>query len=139
MIEIKSVSWRASQIGAAHDFDARARGKRQPRGVEGSDAIEVRPDLPRDAELAVRRYAAQGFDIKYVHRTDRTGFKAGALDAGLGHAGYRDLAFSDYRYGSLGLAWHHRGLQIGLSRIFSTSLAPTVRGPRAVLSVLWGL
>ncbi len=35
------------------------------------------------AELAVRRYAAQGFDIKYLHRTDRTGFKAGALDAGL--------------------------------------------------------
>jgi cellulose synthase/poly-beta-1,6-N-acetylglucosamine synthase-like glycosyltransferase len=27
--------------------------------------------------------AAQGFDIKYLHRTDRTGYKAGALDAGL--------------------------------------------------------
>ena len=27
--------------------------------------------------------AAQGFDIKYLHRTDRTGFKAGALEAGL--------------------------------------------------------
>ncbi len=25
-------------------------------------------------------YAAQGFDIKYLHRTDRTGFKAGALE-----------------------------------------------------------
>jgi cellulose synthase/poly-beta-1,6-N-acetylglucosamine synthase-like glycosyltransferase len=35
------------------------------------------------ADLAVRRYAAQGFDIKYYHRTDRTGFKAGALEAGL--------------------------------------------------------
>ena len=35
------------------------------------------------AELAVRRWAAQGFDITYLHRTDRTGFKAGALDAGL--------------------------------------------------------
>jgi cellulose synthase/poly-beta-1,6-N-acetylglucosamine synthase-like glycosyltransferase len=35
------------------------------------------------AELAVRRQAARGFDIKYLHRTDRTGFKAGALDAGL--------------------------------------------------------
>src|SRR5262245_66196833 len=34
------------------------------------------------AELAVRRQAARGFDIKYLHRTDRTGFKAGALDAG---------------------------------------------------------
>jgi cellulose synthase/poly-beta-1,6-N-acetylglucosamine synthase-like glycosyltransferase len=35
------------------------------------------------AELAVRRYVAQGFDIKYLHRTDRTGYKAGALEAGL--------------------------------------------------------
>jgi cellulose synthase/poly-beta-1,6-N-acetylglucosamine synthase-like glycosyltransferase len=35
------------------------------------------------AELAVRRYAAQGVDIKYYHRTDRTGYKAGALEAGL--------------------------------------------------------
>src|SRR5579862_6175020 len=35
------------------------------------------------AELAVRRFAAQGTDIKYFHRTDRTGFKAGALEAGL--------------------------------------------------------
>src|SRR4029453_14605146 len=35
------------------------------------------------AELAVRRHAAQGFDIKYLHRVDRTGYKAGALDAGL--------------------------------------------------------
>ena len=25
----------------------------------------------------------QGFDIKYIHRVDRTGYKAGALDAGL--------------------------------------------------------
>src|SRR5256885_11820074 len=35
------------------------------------------------AELAVRRFAAQGVDIKYYHRTDRTGFKAGALEAGV--------------------------------------------------------
>lgn len=35
------------------------------------------------AELAVRRHAAQGVDITYLHRTDRTGFKAGALDEGL--------------------------------------------------------
>jgi cellulose synthase/poly-beta-1,6-N-acetylglucosamine synthase-like glycosyltransferase len=31
----------------------------------------------------VRRQQARGFDITYVHRTDRTGYKAGALDAGL--------------------------------------------------------
>src|SRR2546423_12476773 len=35
------------------------------------------------AESAVRRFAGQGIDIKYYHRTDRTGYKAGALEAGL--------------------------------------------------------
>src|SRR5919201_3642752 len=35
------------------------------------------------AELAVRRFASQGVAIQYYHRTDRTGFKAGALEAGL--------------------------------------------------------
>lgn len=35
------------------------------------------------AALAVRRHALQGVDIKYLHRTDRTGYKAGALEEGL--------------------------------------------------------
>jgi cellulose synthase/poly-beta-1,6-N-acetylglucosamine synthase-like glycosyltransferase len=35
------------------------------------------------ARRAVERYRAQGIDIHYLHRDDRTGFKAGALDAGL--------------------------------------------------------
>src|SRR5204863_2067206 len=35
------------------------------------------------AELAVRRFSAQGMDVKYIHRTDRVGYKAGALEAGL--------------------------------------------------------
>jgi cellulose synthase/poly-beta-1,6-N-acetylglucosamine synthase-like glycosyltransferase len=35
------------------------------------------------AELAVRRFADEGIDIKYFHRADRTGYKAGALEAGL--------------------------------------------------------
>jgi cellulose synthase/poly-beta-1,6-N-acetylglucosamine synthase-like glycosyltransferase len=35
------------------------------------------------AELAVRRCALQGTDIKYLHRTDRSGYKAGALDQGM--------------------------------------------------------
>src|SRR3954464_792274 len=35
------------------------------------------------AELAVRRFAAQGIDVKYYHRADRRGYKAGALEAGL--------------------------------------------------------
>ena len=35
------------------------------------------------AEQAVRRNASRGVDITYIHRTDRTGYKAGALEAGL--------------------------------------------------------
>src|SRR5215208_6938935 len=35
------------------------------------------------AELAVRRHAAHGINIEYFHREDRTGYKAGALEAGL--------------------------------------------------------
>ncbi len=35
------------------------------------------------AELAVRRHAAHGVDITYLHREDRIGYKAGALEAGL--------------------------------------------------------
>ena len=34
------------------------------------------------AEAVVAKYAAQGFDIHYIHRCDRTGFKAGALENG---------------------------------------------------------
>jgi cellulose synthase/poly-beta-1,6-N-acetylglucosamine synthase-like glycosyltransferase len=47
------------------------------------------------AELAVRRYAAQGFDIKYLHRVDRTGYKAGALEAGLKVARGQFIAIFD--------------------------------------------
>jgi len=35
------------------------------------------------ASRAVDHYRALGFDIHYLHRADRTGYKAGALDAGL--------------------------------------------------------
>src|SRR3954451_17802608 len=35
------------------------------------------------AEKAVRRWTAEGIDIKYIRRSDRTGYKAGALEAGL--------------------------------------------------------
>jgi len=34
------------------------------------------------AESVVAKYAAEGFDIHYIHRSDRTGFKAGALENG---------------------------------------------------------
>src|SRR5262245_61078994 len=35
------------------------------------------------AEAVVAKYRQQGFDIHYIHREDRTGFKAGALENGL--------------------------------------------------------
>jgi cellulose synthase/poly-beta-1,6-N-acetylglucosamine synthase-like glycosyltransferase len=35
------------------------------------------------AQLAVRRHASRGFDIRYLHRVDRRGYKAGALEAGM--------------------------------------------------------
>jgi len=47
------------------------------------------------AEAAVRRFASQGFDIKYFHRTDRTGYKAGALEAGLKEARGEFVAIFD--------------------------------------------
>src|SRR5882672_7218166 len=47
------------------------------------------------AERAVRRNAAQGIDVTYMHRADRTGYKAGALDAGLRVAKGRFIAIFD--------------------------------------------
>jgi len=38
------------------------------------------------SELAVRRHRLRGFNISYLHRVDRTGYKAGALEAGLAQA-----------------------------------------------------
>src|SRR5258706_187800 len=35
------------------------------------------------ARATVAKYAARGFDIHYIHRADRTGFKSGALENGL--------------------------------------------------------
>jgi len=47
------------------------------------------------ARATVENYAAQGFDIQYIHRTDRTGFKAGALENGLKTAKGELLAIFD--------------------------------------------
>jgi cellulose synthase/poly-beta-1,6-N-acetylglucosamine synthase-like glycosyltransferase len=47
------------------------------------------------AELAVRRLAARGFNITYLHRVDRRGYKAGALDAGLKEATGEFIAIFD--------------------------------------------
>jgi cellulose synthase/poly-beta-1,6-N-acetylglucosamine synthase-like glycosyltransferase len=47
------------------------------------------------AEQAVRRQAAAGLDITYLHRTDRVGYKAGALEAGLSVAKGEYVAIFD--------------------------------------------
>ncbi len=49
----------------------------------------------RLAEATVAKYAALGFDIQYLHRTDRTGFKAGALEEGTRSAKGELLAIFD--------------------------------------------
>src|SRR6187549_2097182 len=55
-----------------------------PRELLEIQVLDDSTDETRDiAELAVRRFAAQGLDVQYLHRTDRTGYKAGALEAGL--------------------------------------------------------
>jgi cellulose synthase/poly-beta-1,6-N-acetylglucosamine synthase-like glycosyltransferase len=47
------------------------------------------------AQATVAKYAAEGFDIEYIHRSDRTGFKAGALENGLKRAKGELLAIFD--------------------------------------------
>src|SRR5262249_61512469 len=55
-----------------------------PRELLEIQVLDDSTDETTDiAELAVRRHAARGFDISYVHRVDRRGYKAGALEAGL--------------------------------------------------------
>src|SRR6266699_1878174 len=47
------------------------------------------------AEATVAKYAQEGFDITYIHRADRTGFKAGALANGTRSAKGELLAIFD--------------------------------------------
>src|SRR5438132_4129156 len=47
------------------------------------DSVDETQDIAR---AAVDRYREKGFDIHYLHREDRHGFKAGALDVGLQQA-----------------------------------------------------
>jgi cellulose synthase/poly-beta-1,6-N-acetylglucosamine synthase-like glycosyltransferase len=47
------------------------------------------------AEASVAKYAGEGFDIQYIHRLDRTGFKAGALAKGTKTAKGELLAIFD--------------------------------------------
>ena len=55
-----------------------------PRELLEIQVLDDSTDETRSvAEQAVRRNAARGIDITYLHRTDRTGYKAGALEAGM--------------------------------------------------------
>src|SRR5437870_13916723 len=55
-----------------------------PRELLEIQVLDDSSDETRSiAELTVRRFAAQGVDIKFHHRDDRRGYKAGALEAGL--------------------------------------------------------
>ena len=55
-----------------------------PRELLEIQVLDDSTDETRSvAERAVRRNAAHGIDITYLHRTDRTGYKAGALEAGM--------------------------------------------------------
>jgi len=47
------------------------------------------------AEEIVKKFSRDGFDIQYLHRTDRAGFKAGALEAGLATAKGEFIAVFD--------------------------------------------
>jgi len=59
-------------------------GINYPRDLLEIQVLDDSTDETRSvAELAVRRFAAQGHDIKYIHRTNRVGYKAGALEEGL--------------------------------------------------------
>jgi glycosyltransferase involved in cell wall biosynthesis len=55
-----------------------------PRELLEIQVLDDSTDETRNiADKAVRRWAAEGVDIKYIYRVDRGGYKAGALEAGL--------------------------------------------------------
>jgi len=57
---------------------------RYPKGLLEIQVLDDSTDeTTAIASAAVERYREQGFDIHCLHRQDRHGFKAGALDAGL--------------------------------------------------------
>ncbi|MFN8062040.1 MAG: cellulose synthase family protein [Vicinamibacterales bacterium] len=105
-----------------------------PKALLEIQVLDDSTDETREiAELAVRRFQAQGFDIHYLHRADRTGFKAGALEAGLAVARGEFVAifdadfvppahfltsslphFSDARIGMVQARWGHINYEYSL-------------------------
>jgi cellulose synthase/poly-beta-1,6-N-acetylglucosamine synthase-like glycosyltransferase len=67
-----------------------------PRELLEVQVLDDSTDETRSvAERAVRRNAAHGVDIHYIHRADRTGYKAGALEAGMAVARGEYIAIFD--------------------------------------------
>src|SRR5687768_2691951 len=67
-----------------------------PRELLEIQVLDDSTDETRSvAERAVRRNAERGIDIAYIHRTDRTGYKAGALEAGMAVAKGEYIAIFD--------------------------------------------
>ena len=67
-----------------------------PRELLEIQVLDDSTDETRDiAELAVRRHSSRGFNIRYLHRVDRRGYKAGALEAGLREASGEFIAIFD--------------------------------------------
>src|SRR5208283_2642492 len=52
-------------------------------------------EIAEVARLLVERYAAAGYPVVYIHRDNREGFKAGALEAGLKSATGEFVAIFD--------------------------------------------
>jgi cellulose synthase/poly-beta-1,6-N-acetylglucosamine synthase-like glycosyltransferase len=67
-----------------------------PRHLLEIQVLDDSTDETRDiAAQSVERQAERGFDITYLHRTDRRGYKAGALEAGLREANGEYIAIFD--------------------------------------------
>jgi cellulose synthase/poly-beta-1,6-N-acetylglucosamine synthase-like glycosyltransferase len=67
-----------------------------PRELLEIQVLDDSTDETKDiAELAVRRHASRGFNITHLHRVDRRGYKAGALEAGLRVAQGKYIAIFD--------------------------------------------
>src|SRR5574338_190291 len=67
-----------------------------PRELMEIQVLDDSTDETKDiAELAVRRHASRGFNITHLHRVDRRGYKAGALEAGLRVAQGKYIAIFD--------------------------------------------
>jgi cellulose synthase/poly-beta-1,6-N-acetylglucosamine synthase-like glycosyltransferase len=76
-------------------IDACCRLNYPPNRLEIQVLDDSTDETQQAASGLVERYSALGHDIVYLHRTDRNGYKAGALDAGLKQASGDLIAIFD--------------------------------------------